>query len=690
MHAPTLALALAALSFVSARPFSVHDLVGLNRVGTPASDGKGRYVVPISRWDEASNKKAQHLWLGSTGKPGIVRLAALDQFSDRSPVWTSDGSAVLFLSSRKGGNGLWAADPAHPEAPAYRVAKFPVDVDNLKMSPTGDWLALTAQVYPGLTMEQTAQRDQDLAASRASGAYVFEGLFIRRWDEWWLGKFNHVFIMRIAKNCHGKWAKVGDAVDVMPQLKGDCPSRPFGGAEEFAWAPNAAELAFTTQLGDDKAWSTDLNVYVYDVASAASRCVTCDNKATDTAPAYSPDGSTLAFLSMSTPKYESDTKHLVLYNRANGQRRVVAGNWDRSLDSVTWMSDSRTVVAELNSDARQVVYTIDTVSGAVTPLITNHSNSGVNLVRCADDSSKQCLVFSRSDLTHAPQVWATRADGSVVQLTDTNNQLLAGVEFTEVREWFYEGAAGDRIQAWVHLPYGFQPTAKYPLVLYIHGGPEGTWEDSWSYRWNPQTVSAQGYVVLAPNVHGSLSFGQNFTSAILNDWGGKPYEDLMIAVDKFAKQNSWVDTAHVGAMGASYGGFMINWINGQNSGKFKCLICHDGLFDAADSYYSTDELFFTEREFGGAPYEDDAMQFYKRWSPSTYAAKFNTPELIFQGGKDYRLPDHHGISVFTLLQRRGIPSKLVYFPNENHWVVNPNNSILWHEQALDWLKRWLK
>eukprot|EP00727_Mastigamoeba_balamuthi_P003941 m51a1_g13544 putative peptidase s9 (265) ;mRNA; f:44-838 len=263
-----------------------------------------------------------------------------------------------------------------------------------------------------------------------------------------------------------------------------------------------------------------------------------------------------------------------------------------------------------------------------------------------------CLLFTRSDLTHPPDVFVTRADGTVHQLTNANDQTLAGVEFTEVREWFYAGAGGDRIQAWVHLPYGFRPTEKYPMVLYIHGGPESTWTDSWNYRWNAQAVAAQGYVVVAPNYHGSKSFGANFTRSILLDWGGKPFEDHMLAVERFASENSWVDRNRVGAMGASFGGFMVNWINGHTNGTFKCLISHDGAFDMVDKYYSTDELFFSEMEFGGPAYEENALKLYRKWSPAEYASRFNTPELIFQGGKDFRIPDNNGIGAFTLLQVR--------------------------------------
>eukprot|EP00727_Mastigamoeba_balamuthi_P002488 m51a1_g12236 hypothetical protein (879) ;mRNA; r:95310-98670 len=676
-------LVFAALEVSVARPFNVHDLVGLNRVGTAASDGYSRFVVPISVWDEAANKKTQNLWLGSTTQRGGLA-------SDRSPVWTADGTTVLFLSSREGGNSLWAADPSHPEAPAYRVASFAVPVDNVVVAPSGGWLALTAQVYPGLSMQQTAQRDADRAASRENGGYVFEGLFIRRWDEWWLGKFNHVFIMRIARNSEGKWTQAGEPVDVMPQFQGDCPSRPSGGTEEFAWSPDASEIAFTTQVGDDMAWSTDLNVHVYSVATSTSRCLTCDNKATDTSPAYSPDGSTLAYLAMSTPGYESDTKNLVVYDRRTGARRVVAGQWDRSIDQVLWMPDGRTVVASAASNARQGAFAIDTTTDVVTPLLVDHNNAGLSLVRCVDRTVQTCILFTRSDLTHPADIWATRADGTAYQLTSVNDQRLTGVELTETREWFFEGAGGDTIQAWVHMPYGFKPTGRYPIVLYIHGGPESPWFDSWSYRWNGQTVAAQGYVVVAPNFHGSGSFGSNFTRSILLDWGGKPFEDLMTAVRTFARENKWADASRVGAMGASYGGYMINWINGNTDGEFKCLICHDGLFDTVDKYYATDELFFSEFEFGGTPFEEEALQVYRKWSPSTYAAKFNTPELIFQGGKDFRIPDTNGISTFTLLQRKRVPSKLVYFPSENHWVTDPNNSVMWHNNALDWLNRWLK
>eukprot|EP00727_Mastigamoeba_balamuthi_P007993 m51a1_g3814 hypothetical protein (691) ;mRNA; r:264237-266883 len=682
---------LAALALLaSARPFTAHDLHAIRRLGAPVSDGNSSFVFTVTEWNEEENKKTQNLWIGST-QPGTSpkNLAPLDHVLDYDQQWTPDARTLLFLSTRGGVSGLWAVRVS--TGAVYKVAEFPVDAANLKLSPRGSYAAITAQVYPGMSMEQTAQRDSEASKTRHH-AYAFDSLFIRRWDEWWLGKFNHVFVFKLSHDAGtDTWeADVSSAVDVMGETRGDCPSRPSGGPEEFAWSADESEIAYTTQVGRDMAWSTDLNIYIVDLSRMHTTCVTCDNKATDTHPLYSPDGSKFAYLAMSTPAYEADIKHIVVMDRATGRKTMVTGSWDRSVDLFAWSDDSRSVIALAGDNARNKLFSVDMSSGAVRAVVSEHSTEGFGWVKCYDRPSQNCLVISRSSLMSPSAVFVLSSRGSLRQVGDFNSDKLSGVEVTDIREYSYTGANGDQILGWITMPRGFKEGAKYPLVLYIHGGPEGAWLDNWGYRWNSLTVAAEGYAVFAPNLHGSTSFGSNFTRAVLRDWGGKPFEDVMLGLESVLGAHPWMDRTRVAAMGASFGGFMINWLNGHTNGVFKCLIFHDGIFDTKDFYYTTDELFFAENEFGGSAFDPAAEETYKKNSPSTYAANFNTPELVIHGGKDYRIVDGTGISTFTLLQRKGVPSRMVYFPNAAHTITEPNDSIYWHDEVLSWLASWLK
>lgn len=671
------------------RPFTATDMNKIPRVGSPSvSPDNKHFVTTVNVWDQEKNKKTQNLLLGELSATGLsnTRTLCKKQFvSDSNPLWIDDNT-ILFLSNRNGNNNFWVADITNPDADPVMLTEFPVDVETAELSSSKDRVVFSASVYPGKTFAETAALDAEIASSR-SHSQKWTKTFVRRWDSWYEGKYSHVFTAELTFS-QAKWTISSDkVVDLMGEMEGDCPSRPFGDSSEYAVSPNGDSFAFTTQLGDDKAWSTDLNVYVVDKVGGAAECITCDNNATDTTPAYSPDGKYIAYVAMAIPGYESDYKHIRIYDREAKTTRKLADDWDVSVSSVSWSADGAYLYAVVTEDALTKVYKVNVQDGIPSEFAGEHTSSGFNIIPCVDDSKKECAVYTMTSFSDPAEVYMTTANGAIpVRLTTETKAVLSGVEFTETINFHYKGADDDEIQAWIQTPYGFNSSLKYPVVVMIHGGPESAWQDSFHYRWNAQLFAAQGFVLFAPNPHGSISFGANFTKAILREWGGKPYQDIMMGLDAMGAEYEWADITNAGAIGASFGGYMINWINSQTD-RFKCLVCHDGIFDTIANYWQTDELYFPYIEFGGLPTDEGNV--YEKWSPSTYANKMNTPELIIHGGLDYRIPDVVGLSVFNNLQRRGVDSVFIRFPNENHYVTNPNNSIYWYGKVNEWLKKYL-
>ena len=584
------------------------------------------------------------------------------------------------MSNRSGLQQIWTIRVDGGEA--LQLTDFPLDVDNLSWSPIGRHIAFSAEVYPDADdFETTAKRDKDKADGPVK-AMKFDRLFIRHWDRWFDGKRSHIFVLPVKRaEADGEWVIDGLPADLMKSVDGDCPTKPFGGPEEYAWSPDGKEIAYTAQLGPDEAWSTDLNIHLVPITGGPTRCVTADNKAIDTQPVYSPDGNAVAYLATKRPGFESDRRRIILYDRKSGQNRTLTEAWDRSPSSLAWSPDSKTLFVTVEENARNKIFSIDLSSGHPRELVGEHYNLGVAMAGSR-------IVFTQDSLTHPAELWTAKSDGSdMFQLTRINEERAKLAMMSKPEEFNFIGAIDERVQAWILKPVGFVDGKKYPVGLIIHGGPQGANEDHFHYRWNLQAFTGAGFAVIAINFHGSTGFGQAFTDSISGDWGGKPFDDLMKGLDYALATYPWLDGDRVAALGASYGGWMINWINGHSK-RFKCLVNHDGGFDEFSNYFTTEELWFPEWEYKGPPWEKPEL--YDKFSPGRYVANWQTPTLVIHGAKDYRLVDGEGIATFTALQRRGIPSQLLYFPDENHWVQHPKNSIVWHETVLAWLQRWLK
>ncbi len=667
--------------------FGVHDMLRMERLGdpTPSPDGQG-VVFTVRSWDPESNKTTTNLWLVSVDGSNLRQLTSAKAQSDTTPIWAPDSRTIAFVSARGGSRQIWMIAVDGGEATQF--TNLPVDVDNLRWSPTGTHIAFSAEVYPDSDMAETAKRDKAKADDPVK-ALKFERLFIRHWDTWKDGKRSHIFVLPVKQpGKSGVWQRAGEPVDLMQGVDADCPIKPFGGAEDFGWSRDGQEIAYTAQLGKDIAWSTDLNIYLVPVAGGVSRSITAANKATDTGPVYSPDGSTIAYRSMARPGFESDRFRIKLFDRASGKIRTLTESWDRSPGSIEWSPDGKTLLVIAADAARQKIFSVKVATGESQELVKEHYNSGVVFVAAKDETSANRIVFGQDSLLGPLEIWSARSDGSdLKRITHFNDQRVQLARMAEPDEFLFTGAQGEKVQAWILKPVGWKEGNKYPVVLIIHGGPQGAIEDHFHYRWNLQAFAGAGYGVIAVNFHGSTGFGQAFTDSISGDWGGKPFEDLMKGLDHALANYPWLDSKRVGALGASYGGWMINWINGHTN-RFKCLVNHDGGFDEYANYFTTEELWFPEWEFKGVPWEKPEL--YEKFSPSRYVAKWQTPTLVIHGAHDFRLVDAEGIATFTALQRRGIPSQMLYFPDENHWVLKAKNSIVWHETILTWLEKWLK
>lgn len=671
LHAAML-LAPATRAAGETHPFSVHDMVMMERVGSPRPSPDGRWIAFTRRtYDWDADATATNLWLVSIDGKQLRRLTTA-KAHDLGPVWSRDGNTIAFLSTRSGSTQIWNINPAGGEA--IQLSHFPVDVDNLKREPDGTRYAFTAEVYPDCDdLQCTAQRDQEKADNPVS-ALVYTGALFRHWDTWEDGKRSHIFV----------WNPDGEAppVDVMKGADADSPSKPFGGAEEFDWSPDGKEIAFTAKMVDTPAWSTDLDIYLAAADGSGYRCITEKNEAVDTQPLYSPDGAAIAYLAMERPGYESDRLRVVLHDRKSGANHVLTDQWDRSVGFLAWSPDVQTLFVTADDTGRNKIFSVSISDGRVTEIVGDHTNSSVTVTR------DRRLVFLQDSLTLPAEIFTALFDGAGLrQITHANAERLASAEMSSPEEFWFEGAGGDKVHGWLLRPVGFRKGRKYPVAYLIHGGPQGSYTDHFHYRWNPQAYAGAGYVTVAVNFHGSTGYGQAFTDSIRRDWGGKPYQDLMLGLDYLIANYDYVDGKRMCALGASFGGYMINWIEGQTD-RFACLVNHDGEFDVRASYYATEELWFPEWEFGGPPWKQ--AELFTRWSPAEHVANWKTPMLVIHGGRDYRLPETEGFATFNALQRLGVPSKLVYFPDENHWVLSSRNSVFWHDTVIDWLDQWTK
>ena len=657
-----------------AAPFTINDLIALERLSEPAVSPDGaRIVFTRSSLDAAANRRRTDLWIVNADGSGLRQLTT-DPASDTSAVWARDGAGVYFLSSRSGSSQVWRVPPGGGE-PA-QVTRLPLDVGSFVLSPDGQQLAVSLEVFVGCdTLECTVSRLQAAEKRQATGM-VFDRLFVRHWDTWEDGRRSHIFVVPVAG---------GPAVDVMKGIDADAPTKPFGGAEEFTFTPDGRGIVATLKnVENEEAWSTDADLAVFPVGPGRGPInnFTGDNAGWDTGPVFSPDGKTLAYRSMPRAGYEADRFGIQLWTWPDGPRREVAADWDRSPQELVWSPDGTTLYATADNLGQKSLFAIDVATGSVRTVIKDGHVSSPAV-------AGNRVVVTLDHLRAPAEVYVVGADGrDLRQVTRVNAARLAKVAFGEPEQMTFTGANTATVYAWTIKPANFTPGRRYPVAFLIHGGPQGSFSNNFHYRWNAQIYAAAGYGVVMVDFHGSTGYGQAFTDAIRDDWGGKPLQDLQKGLAAALEKHPWMDGTRVCALGASYGGYMINWIAGNWPDGFRCLVNHAGNLDERFAYYSTEELWFPEWERTGTPWE--RPEEYQKHNPIEHVGKWKTPMLVTHGMKDYRVLYSEGIATFTALQRRGIPSRLLVFPDENHWVLKPANSVLWHQTVLDWLARWTK
>ena len=670
-----------------ARPFTAQDLVTLDRVSEAEVSPDGRSLAYVLREVQfAANGAQKSIWRIDLARPAAPRRLTAAGTRAWSPRWSPDGRTLYFLSDRSGSDQVWRLDDGMGEARA--VTNLPLDVAAFVVSPDAGALALAVDVFVDCRdLACTHQRLADRAAAKTSGV-VHDGLFVRHWDSWADGRRTQLFLARL--DAGGTAA--GEPRLLTRGIDGDVPSKPFGDDAEFAFAPDGKTLFFDARIaGSTEPWSTNFDVYAVAVDGLSPpRNLTPDNPAWDGYPLPSPDGRKLYYLAMKRAQHESDRFAITELDLASGRHREVDPDWDRSPGRLRISADGRTLYATADDRGERPLFAVDVAAGTVRRVVGG-GNIGDFSIAAGVTVVERDTLGAPPDLYAVAQAESTGADAAqLVRLTAVNQEKLKDVEFASAQVFRFAGWNGETVQGTVVKPAGFEAGRKYPVAFLIHGGPQGSWLDEFHFRWNPQTYAGAGFAVVTIDFHGSTGYGQAFTDAISGHWGDRPLEDLRKGWAAALAQFPFLAGDRACALGASYGGYMIDWIAGNwttpASGPWKCLVSHDGVFDTRMMYYTTEELWFEEIDVGGTPWQQPAN--YERFNPAAHVADWKVPMLVVQGGRDFRIPLEEGLAAFTALQRRGIPSRLLYFPDENHWVLKPQNSLQWHQTVEAWLKQW--
>ena len=652
--------------------FRVEDMQRLSRVGDPRVSPDGKSVAfTVTRSDIGKNLPVTNVWTIPAAGGDPQQLTFGEQGFNGDVRWSPDGRYLYFISTRVD-KKRQIFRLAVNGGEAEQVTTVPTGVEAFVLSPDGKTIAITASVFPSCADMACNQRMAKERTDNPVKARVITEIPFRRWDTWVDGMRNHIFLIA---------SEGGAAQDVTPGDV-DSPIWTEEGTQEVAFSPDSREICFS-RFVQNEALTGNSNLFVMPVRGGAAKAITT-NKASDRTPLYSPDGRYIAYSASLRPMQESDLTRLFLYDRMTGEHKNVFEATDRSIDSYAWAPDSKSLYVSFEDRGQEPLARLDIDTLKVTQLVTTGTSGPADVSR-----DGTFLVFSKMDFSHPAELFrlnVPEAAGPPSSLTQMNSEALKDIEFGEVSSFTFAGWNGENVQAWQVKPPGFDANKKYPLLLLMHGGPENSWANLFHYRWNAQLFAAAGYVVIMPNFHGSSGFGLKFMDAIKGQWGGAPYEDQMKAVDA-ALTWPYIDATRVAAAGASYGGYMANWVEGHTD-RFRTIVSHDGLYDLVTMLYSSDFVGGTQQEFKGTPWENP--QALVNQAPATFASNFKTPMLIIHGEHDYRVDPSQGFAMFQVLQAKHVPSKLLVFEEENHWVLKPADSIFWYHNVLDWLEEWVK
>jgi dipeptidyl aminopeptidase/acylaminoacyl peptidase len=693
----------------SKRPFTFEDMMQLKRIGEPI-------VSPDSKWvaftavdvNLEENARKPHLWIIPVSGGEARRLTPATGVGEDRIRFSPDGKRVLFESSHDGATQIWVQDfdtsSGTLTGEPRKVTSISTEASGGLWSPDGKSILFVSEVYPDCRDDAcNKQRDEERAKSQVK-AKIFTQLMFRHWNSYFNGKYSHLFLVS---------ADGGVARDLTPGAH-EVPPFSLGGQDQYSFSPDGKEVAYTSNIDEVQATSTNSDVFLVSTAGGTPKKITT-NPGSDGTPMYSPDGKYIAYRSQVRGGYESDRFRLMLYERATGKITDLTPNFDRWVDSMAWSPDSKTIYFTAENEGEAPIYQINVGASEPWPqeLVTGFNDSPT------PTPDGKTLVFDRMSIEYPNELFRLDLEkltvlsqagrkgpptkglnppldlqeqgfprkGAAVQLTHLNEDILSKIAMQPLLSFWFKGADKAPVQGFLLTPPNFDPSKKYPVKFLIHGGPQGAWGDDWSYRWNPELFAADGYVIIMVNFHGSTGYGQRFIDAINGDWGGAPFHDLMSGLDYAEKTYPFIDKDRECALGASYGGYAINWIEGHTA-RFRCLVSHDGMFNIESAYGTTEELWFNEWEFKGTPWTNREM--YRKWSPHLSATNFKTPILVVHGQLDYRLDVSEGFQLFTTVQRLKVPSKMLYFPDEGHWVLKPQNSRLWYQTVNDWVDEWTK
>ncbi len=663
------------------RPITFDDMIKLHRVAEPQISPDGKWVAyTVITPDMDANRNASNLWMVPTEGGAPIQLTQSGH--DSAPAWSPDGKMLAFLSSRAGESQVYVLPMDGGEAHAWTHLSTGADI--VKWSPDGKTIAFTSAVYPDCKDDACNKlRDEEKEKNKVK-AHVAEHLLYRHWTHWSEGKRSHLFVAA-APNGPGQTEENAVPRDLTPGANYDVPPDERSGPEDINFSPDGAEICFTAVTDKVEAISTNGDLFLVPVAGGAEPKRITTNPGFDGDPVYSPDGKRIAYHAQLTAGYESDRWRVMLYDRQSGKNENLSEGFDPSADELAWSADSKTIYFTAENETLQPVYAIEARAGAQpVKVVAEGFNSGLSISK-----DGKTIAFERSSMAMPAEVFVAHLGENAKQMTHHNDAILANVEMNAAETFWFEGADGTRVQAMVLRPPNFDAAKKYPLLVLLHGGPQTMFSNAWGYRWNPQVLSAPGYVSLMINRRGSTGYGQKFTDEITNDWGGKAYTDVMKGIDAAVAKYKFVDGTRIAAAGGSYGGYMADWL-ATHTGRFKAIISHAGVYDKV-SMYATEELWFEEHDMQGTPWTNPES--YRKWAPATYAGdlgKYKTPTLVIAGELDYRVPYTQSLEFFSALQRQGVPSKLVVYPDEGHWILKPRNAEFWYKTFLDWLATYLK
>jgi dipeptidyl aminopeptidase/acylaminoacyl peptidase len=661
------------------RPITFEDLMALKRIGGPQISPDGKWVLFTAvDVNLEANSKVPHQWIVPLAG-GAARQLTTGVGEDRGQ-WSPDGKQIAFISARDGSGQVWAANfdsaTGSLTGEPRKITSISTEADGEIWSPDGKSILFISEVYPDCAEDAcNRKRDEERVNSKVK-AMVFERLLYRHWSAYTRFKRSHLFVVPAAG---------GTATDITP---GDHDVPPFslGGQDMYAISPDSQEVAYTSNTDEVEAISTNNDIFVVPIGGGKARRLST-SPGSDSTPLYSPDGHYLAWRMQKRGGYESDCFNLIVFDRRSGKIIPLTEHFDHWVEAMAWSRDSRSIYFTAEDKGELPVYRVDADQPAGKPAAVSEVVRGSNDELLVSPDGKT-LVFTRMSIEAPNEVYRLALGAKQAEnLTHMNDRVFAGVVTHPAESFWFVGAAGVKVQGFIVKPPFFDAGKKYPVKFLIHGGPQQMFGDEWTFRWSAQLFAADGYVVVMINPRGSPGYGQAFIDDINGDWGGKAYEDLMKGLDHAEKTFTYIDKDRECALGASYGGYMVNWILGHSQ-RFKCLVSHDGIFNTESEWGTTEELWFNEWEFRGLPWTN--RELYRKWSPHLFAPNFKTPTLVIHGQLDYRLDLSEGFQLFTTLQRLKVPSKMLYFPDEGHWVLKPQNSRLWYKTVNEWVDSYLK